>query len=65
MAQAKKKQTTKTAKQCSTKSGSCKQQKRVYCQSCESKQQSNMLFVISMTALAATLLFADLLMMAA
>ena len=65
MAQTKKRQATKTAKKGTTKCNSCQQKKRVCCQSCKEKQQSNMVFVISMTALAATLLFADLLMIAA
>ena len=63
MAQAKKKQATKTAKKCSTKSSSCKQQKGICYKKYERGQQSNVIFVVSMSVLAATLLFADLLLM--
>ena len=69
MAQAKKKTSTKTAKR-STSTGTKK-----CCKKCNKKgmsyeryergQKSNMFFVISMSVLAATLLFADILMIAA
>lgn len=65
MAQAKKKTATKTAKkmQVCPKAKSCSAKK---CQQKQKQQQnSNMFFVISMSVLAATLLFANLMMIAA
>lgn len=69
MAQAKKKTSTKTAKR-ATGTGT-----RKNCKKCSKKgmryeryergQKSNMFFVISMSVLAATLLFADILMIVA
>lgn len=59
MAQTKKKTATRTAKKCTaTKKANCKK-----CQANKSDRTSNMFFVISMSVLATTLLFADLLMM--
>lgn len=66
MAQAKKKTATKTAKKASCSScakKSCK--KGTQCKKSQKAQESNTFFVISMSVLAATLLFADLIMMAA
>ena len=65
MAQAKKKTSTKTAKKsCGCKSKkSC--QKGLHYEKYQRGQKSNMFFVISMSVLAATLLFADLLMIVA
>ena len=65
MAQAKKKTATRTAKKttaCKRKTGS-----KSYLQykKYEKGQKSNTIFVISMTALAATLLFANMLMIVA
>ena len=60
MAQAKKKQTKTTKKAASC---SCAQKKRLCYKKYDRNQQSNMIFVISMSMLAASLLFADLLMM--
>ena len=62
MAQAKKKTATKTSKKttCAGKKSCCKSAK---CEKCKSSQGSNMFFVISMTVLATTLLFANLLIM--
>jgi hypothetical protein len=66
MAQAKKKTATRTAKKACAKRQCCKkQQSRICYKKYEKGQQSNMLFVVSMSFLAATLLFADLLMMTA
>jgi len=69
MAQAKKKTSTKTAKR-STGTGTkkcCKKcsKKGIRYERYERGQQSNMFFVISMSVLAASLLFADILMMVA
>lgn len=62
MAQAKKKTATRTAKKTTAK----RQAKKSFCyEKYDHKQESNMIFVISMSFLAATLLFADLLMMVA
>ena len=61
MAQAKKKQATKTAKKTTAKCGSA-QKKKICCKKYERGQQSNIVFVISMSILAATLLFADLIL---
>ncbi len=62
MAQAKKKTATKTAKKCTTKG--CKNEKKRFCyEKYDKNQKSNMIFVISMSFLAATLLFAGLLLM--
>jgi hypothetical protein len=66
MAQAKKKTATKTAKKATAvrkkKTGSKSYLKY---EKYQRGQQSNMVFVIMMTVLAATLLFADMLMMTA
>ena len=64
MAQAKKKTATKTAKktQARPKAKSCPAKKS---QRQQQKQGSNMFFVISMSVLAATLLFANLMMIVA
>ncbi len=65
MAQAKKKTSTKTAKKsCSCKSQKCSKKGLCY-EKYKGGQKSNMFFVISMSVLAATLLFADLIMIAA
>ncbi len=63
MAQAKKKTATKTAKK--TTCSGCKKsgRKSVKYQKYQRGQKSNMFFVISMTVLAATLLFANLALM--
>ena len=61
MAQAKKKIATKTAKK-----SACGCAKKTRCKKCEKRQgtqDSNMFFVVSMSILAATLLFADLLLL--
>ena len=63
MAQAKKKTATKTAKKATQKRQSCSQKSGICYKKYDRNQQSNMIFVISMSFLAATLLFADLLMM--
>lgn len=62
MAQAKKKQATRTAKKTTAKCAGI-QKKKVCNKKYDRGQQSNMVFVISMSILAATLLFADLLLM--
>ena len=62
MAQAKKKTATKTARKTSTKR-SCGSKKYMCYKKYEKGQSSNMAFVISMSFLAATLLFANLLLM--
>ena len=62
MAQAKRKTATKTAKKCQARK-SCGS--RGGCAKKQQQQGSNMFFVVSMSFLAATLLFADLLMMTA
>lgn len=63
MAQAKKKTATRTAKkttrQCCGKS-KCASKKRFCYEKYDRNQKSNMVFVISMSVLAATLLFANL-----
>lgn len=66
MAQAKKKKATRTTKKTTTKC-CCKpaQKKRLCYEKYEKGQPSNMIFVISMSVLAATLLFADILFMTA
>lgn len=69
MAQAKKKTSTKTAKR-STGTGTKKctkkcSKKGMRYERYERGQKSNMFFVISMSVLAATLLFADILMIVA
>ena len=61
MAQAKKKAATKTAKKASRKAG----RSGILYEKYQKGQKSNMFFVISMSFLAATLLFANLLFMAA
>ena len=58
MAQAKKKTATRTAKKTARTTT-----KKVASKNTKQQQGSNMFFVISMTVLAATLLFADLLML--
>ena len=63
MAQAKKKTATKTAKKCTTK-GKCDKKRFCY-EKYDKNQKPNMVFVISMSFLAATLLFAGLLFMTA
>ena len=71
MAQAKKKTATRTAKKTTArKSTSCKGSKscgrsKIHYEKYQRGQKSNMFFVISMTVLAATLLFADMFMMVA
>ena len=71
MAQAKKKTATRTAKKTTArKSTSCKSSKscgrsKIRYEKYQRGQKSNMFFVISMTVLAATLLFADMFMMVA
>lgn len=62
MAQAKKKTATKTAKK--TTRTTKKAGRGVRYEKYQKGQKSNMFFVISMSFLAATLLFADLVMMA-
>ena len=66
MAQAKKKTATRTAKKTVAKRQcqSCNKSRICY-KKYEKGQKCNMVFVISMSFLAATLLFADLLMMVA
>ena len=59
MAQAKKKTATKTAKKCTSSKGSSRCGK---CQKSQQSQKSNTFFIVSMSFLAATLLFANLLM---
>lgn len=61
MAQAKRKQATKTAKkaQPQRKTGA---KRCIKCEKYQKGQSSNMFFVVSMSFLAATLLFANLLM---
>jgi len=65
MAQAKKKATTKTAtKKCAkTCAKKCTKKGGLHYEKYDRNAKSNMFFVISMSALAATLLFANLLMM--
>ncbi len=66
MAQAKKKTATRTAKkQTVARKAGRKQSIRYERYDSKKQQKSNMVFVISMSFLAATLLFADLLMMVA
>jgi cobalamin biosynthesis Mg chelatase CobN len=67
MTQAKKKTATKTAKktQAKTKTGSKTNTRTAKKSQQQQKQGSNMFFVISMSVLAATLLFANLMMIAA
>ena len=62
MAQAKKKTAIKTAKKTTTKRPA---KKGLYYEKYDRNQKSNMVFVISMSFLAATLLFANLLLMSA
>lgn len=64
MAQAKKKTATRTAKKPAARKQACKKGKFCY-EKYDRNQKSNMVFVIAMSFLAATLLFADLLMMVA
>ena len=65
MAQAKKKKSIKTAKKTTAKCCKPAQKKRLCYEKYEKGQPSNMIFVISMSVLAATLLFADILFMTA
>ena len=64
MAQAKKKTATRTAKKQTVARKSGRKQYLRY-EKYDKNQKSNMFFIISMSFLAATLLFADLLMMVA
>lgn len=64
MAQAKKKSATKTAKKQTVARKAGRKQYMRY-EKYDKNQKSNMIFVVSMSFLAATLLFADLIMMAA
>lgn len=64
MAQAKKKSATKTAKKQTVARRAGRKQYMRY-ERYDKNQKSNMIFVVSMSFLAATLLFADLIMMAA
>ena len=64
MAQAKKKSATKTAKK-QTVARKAGQRQYMRYEKYDKNQKSNMIFVVSMSFLAATLLFADLIMMAA
>lgn len=64
MAQAKKKRATKTAKKQTSQRKSGHKQYMRY-EKYDKNQKSNMIFVVSMSFLAATLLFANLLMMVA
>ena len=64
MAQAKKKSATKTAKKQTVARKAGRKQYMRY-EKYNKTQKSNMIFVVSMSFLAATLLFADLIMMAA
>lgn len=68
MAQAKKKTATRTAKKTTRQQcgkSRCANKKRFCYEKYDRKQKSNMVFVISMSILAATLLFADLLLISA
>ena len=62
MAQAKRKQATKTTKKMATRKAGSKANSRT---NKKQEKSSNMFFVISMSFLAASLLFANLLMMTA
>ena len=64
MAQAKKKSATKTAKKQTVARKAGRKQYMRY-EKYDKNQKSNMIFVVSMSFLAATLLFADLIMMTA
>ena len=64
MAQAKKKSATKTAKKQTVARKAGRRQYMRY-EKYDKNQKSNMIFVVSMSFLAATLLFADLIMMTA
>ena len=64
MAQAKKKSATKTAKKQTVARKAGRKQYMRY-EKYDKNQKSNMIFVVSMSFLTATLLFADLIMMAA
>ena len=64
MAQAKKKSATKTAKKQTVARKAGRKHYMRY-EKYDKNQKSNMIFVVSMSFLAATLLFADLIMMAA
>ena len=63
MAQAKKKTATRTAKKTTRTASKQSGRKGMQYQKYQRGQNSNMFFVISMSVLAATLLFANLLMM--
>ena len=64
MAQARKKTATRTTKKAAAKRQCCsKSQSRICYKKYEKGQKPNLVFVVSMSFLAATLLFADLLMM--
>ncbi len=65
MAQAKKKTATRTAKKAGTCKKTCAKKSGFRYEKYQRGQKSNMFFVVSMSFLAATLLFADLLMMVA
>ena len=66
MAQAKKKTATRTAKKTTTKRATaCRKKGGFHYEKYDRNQKSNMIFVICMSFLAATLLFADLLFMTA
>lgn len=64
MAQAKRKTATKTAKKCQASRKACGKKYLRY-EKYNRDQKSNMIFVVSMSFLAATLLFANLLLMSA
>lgn len=63
MAQAKKKTATRTAKKCTRTTSKKSGRKGIKYEKYQRGQKSNMFFVISMSVLAATLLFANLLIM--
>ena len=62
MAQAKKKQSTKTAKKTTRTASKKSSRSGIRYEKYQRGQKSNMFFVISMSVLAATLLFANLLL---
>ena len=64
MAQAKKKSATKTAKKPQAKKCATTSKKRFCYEKYDKTQKSNTIFVVCMSVLAATLLFANLLFMA-
>ncbi|MBQ9484895.1 hypothetical protein IJU85_02215 [Candidatus Saccharibacteria bacterium] len=65
MAQAKKKTATRTAKKATAKRCCASKKSQIRYEKYQKGQKSNVFFVVCMTFLAATLLFADLLMMTA